>query len=258
MGTTTKKVLFATSLLRDDVGIWITLYDEERITTTWNTWAGFKAELQSQFSLIDAKGEARIKLKNKRQDKRYVTEYWNEFSLGTSKAKRVYSTGGELLLGGMNTELQNPWGASTDKYERGQVLAQFSIRKETKLRTVRHIQGIQQTKNTQRETITPRNPDGSDRPTNDNNQCYGNPIELDTTRNRPRFNISQAEFPRRIGEPLCLKFAHLETWPKTKQNRMDLNPSMHKAEADNQWRKLPRCKQSNGSAKSKSKRNQNC
>jgi len=65
-----EKILYATSLLRDDAGTWITPYAEERITPTWDNWARFKAELQSQFGVIDAKGEARIRLKNMKQGKR--------------------------------------------------------------------------------------------------------------------------------------------------------------------------------------------
>jgi len=34
-------------------------------------------------------------------------EYWKEFHLVASEAKLDDSTGGELLLGGINTELQN-------------------------------------------------------------------------------------------------------------------------------------------------------
>jgi len=65
-----EKILYATSLLRDDAGTWITPYAEERISPTWDNWAGCKAELQRQFGVIDAKGEARIRLKNMRQGKR--------------------------------------------------------------------------------------------------------------------------------------------------------------------------------------------
>jgi len=164
-------------------------YAEERITPTWDNWAGFKAELQRQFGVIDAKGEARIKLKNMKQGKRSVTEYWNEFSLVASEAELDDSTGGELLLEGMIAELQNAWGASSEEYEDLETLAQWAIKKETKLATVRHIQGSPSTKNVQRETITPRNPDGTYRPSNNGNQNYGDLMELDVTRKRPRFNI---------------------------------------------------------------------
>jgi len=119
-----EKILYATSLLRDDAGTWIIPYAKEQITSTWNTWAGFKAELQSQFGVINAKGEARIKLKNMKQDKRLIRNYWNEFRLVGSDAELDNSRGGELLLGGMNTELQNTWEASSDEYESTEVLTQ--------------------------------------------------------------------------------------------------------------------------------------
>jgi len=88
-----EKILYATSLLRDDGGTWITPYAEERITPAWDNWAGFRAELQRQFGVIDAKGEARIRLKSLKEGKRSVTEYWNEFRLVASEAELDDSTG---------------------------------------------------------------------------------------------------------------------------------------------------------------------
>jgi len=61
----------------DDAGIWITPHAEERITPAWGNWARCKAELERQFGVMDAKQEARIRLKNLKQDKQSVTEYWN-------------------------------------------------------------------------------------------------------------------------------------------------------------------------------------
>jgi len=134
-----EKVLYATSLLRDDAGTWITLYAKEQITPAFDNWAKFKAELHREFGVIDAKGEARIRLKNMKQGKRSVTEYWNKFRLVASEAELDDSTGGEVLLGGMIAELQNAWGASSEEYQDLETLAQWTIRKETKLATVRHI-----------------------------------------------------------------------------------------------------------------------
>jgi len=202
-----EKILYATTLQRDDAGTWITPYAEERITPARDHWTGFKAELQTQFAVIDAKGEARIRLKNMKQGKGSVTEYWNEVRLVASEAELDDSTGGELLLGGMITELQNARGASSEEYKGLEVLAQWAIRKETKLATVRHIQGSPSRKHTERETTRPRNPDGICRPTNNGNQNYGDLMELDATRKRPRFNSSREEFQRRIREQLCLKCA---------------------------------------------------
>jgi len=90
-----------------------------------------------------------------KQGKRLVTEYWNEFRLVASQAELDDSSGGKLLLGGMIAELQNAWEASSEEYEDLGALAQWAIRKETKLATVRYIQGSPSKKNTQRETTTP-------------------------------------------------------------------------------------------------------
>jgi len=76
-----------------------------------------------------------------KQGKRSVAEYWNEFRLVACEAELDDSTGGELLLGGMIAELQNAWGASSEEYEDLETPAEWVIRKETKLATVRHIQG---------------------------------------------------------------------------------------------------------------------
>ena len=116
-GHNEEKIVYATSLLEDDAGTWIIPYAEELITPAWDNWAGFKAELHRQFGVIDAKGEERIRLKNMKQGKRSIKEYWNEFRLVTSGAELDDSTGGELLLGGMIAELQNAWGASSEEYE---------------------------------------------------------------------------------------------------------------------------------------------
>jgi len=116
-----------------------------------------------------------------KQGKRSVTEYWNKFRHMASEPELDDTTGGELLLGRMNPELQNAWGAGSEEYEDVEALAQWAIRKETKLATVRHIQGSPSAKNIQQETAIPQNPDGTYRPTNNNNQNYGNPMELDAT-----------------------------------------------------------------------------
>ena len=122
-----------------------------------------------------------------------------------SEAKLDNSTRGVLLLGGMSTELQNAWGASNEESEYLGALAQWAIRKETKLATVRHIQGWPSTKKVQQETITPLNPDRTYRPANNGNQNYGDSMELDATLRPPMFNLSRKECARRIREQLCLR-----------------------------------------------------
>ena len=200
-----EKILYAISLLRDDAGKWITPYTEELIPSTWENWAGFAQELQNQFGVIDAKGEARITLKNMKQGKKSMTEYWNEFRLVASETGLDDSTAGEWLLGGMNPKLQNAWGASSDKYTNITALANWAIKKETKLATVRHIQGYKTTTPIQKLNEISRNPNGTYQPRTTTQG--GEAMDLDVFRRRPRLNISQEEFRRLMRERLCLKCA---------------------------------------------------
>ena len=174
-----------------------------------------------------------------------------------SEAELDDLTGGELLLGGMIAELQNAWGASSEESKDLETLAQWAIRKETKLATVRHIQGSPTTKNVQRETITPRKPDGTYRPTNNGNQNHGDSMEVYATRKRPRSNISRDDFKRRIPEQLCLKCAQSGHLARSCPKKMDPNHSMHKPESGNPRRKLPLGKPDQRLGQSRWNRNQN-
>jgi len=166
-----------------------------------------------------------------------------------SEAELDDSTGGELLLGGMIAELQKACGASSEEYEYLETLAQWAIRKETKFGTVRHIQGSPSTKSVEPETITPRNPDGTYRPSSNGNQNYGDPMELDATRKRPRFNISREEFQRRIREQLCLKCAqpgHLARSCPKKDGPKPLNAqarSWQPAKKATSWQTRPKIRE---------------
>ena len=134
-----------------------------------------------------------------------MTEYWNEFRLVASETGLDDSTAGEWLLGGMNPELQNAWGASSDKYTNITALANWAIEKETKLATVRHIQGHKTTNLVQKQNDTPRNPNGTYQPRTTTQG--GEAMDLDAFRRRPRLNLSPEEFRRRMREKLCLKCA---------------------------------------------------
>ena len=130
-----------------------------------------------------------------------MTEYWNEFRLVASETGLDDSTAGEWLPGGMNSELQNAWGASSDKYTNITALANWAIEKETKLATVRHIQGDKTT--TPRTNEIPRNPKGTYQPRTTTQG--GDAMDLNAIRKQPRLNISPEEFQRRMGQQLCLR-----------------------------------------------------
>ena len=133
-----------------------------------------------------------------------MTEYWNEFRLVDSETELDDSTAGEWLLGGMNTDLQNAWGASRDKYTSTKALANWAIEKETKLATVRHIQGHKTTTTAPRTNDIPRNPNGTNQP---RTTTQGDAMDLDAFRKRRRLNHVPEEFRQRMWEWLCLKCA---------------------------------------------------
>ena len=159
-------------------------------------------QIRTQFVVIDAKGEAQIKLKNMKLGWRWITEYWNEFRLTSSKVELDDSTAGEWLLTGMNTELQDGCGADSDDYKSMAEMAQWAIHKEIKLATVWHIQKDWSNKGatTLRNTDTPRNPDRIYRPAKNNNQNYGQLMDLDVTLRQPKLYISMEEFQKRMRE----------------------------------------------------------
>ena len=189
-----EKILYAISLLRDDAGKWITPYTKEQIPSTWENWAGFAQELRSQFEVIDAKGEARITSKNMKHGERSMSEYWNEFRLVASETGLEDSTAGKWLLGGMSSELANAWGASSDKYTNITALANWAIEKETKLATVRHIQGKKMPATATRTNEVLRNPNRKYQPRTTTQG--GEAMDLDAFRRGPRLNLSPEEFRR--------------------------------------------------------------
>jgi len=157
----------------------------------------------------------------------------------------------------MIAEFQNAWGASSEEYEGLEALAQWAIRKETKLATMRHIQGSPSTKNSQRETTTPRNPDGTYQPTNNGNQNYGDPMELDVTR-KEQHSTSQGKNSREGYENNYASSVHnRDTWPGVARRKMDPNHSTHKPGTGNPRRKPPLGKPDQRSEKSRSNRNPN-
>ena len=130
-----------------------------------------------------------------------MTEYWNEFRLVASETGLDDSTAGEWLLSGMNSELQNVWGASSDKYTNITALANWAIEKQTKLAMVRHIQGYKIAPTTPRTNKVPRNPNGTYQLRTTTQE--GDAMDLDATRRQPRLNISREEFQQRMLQQLC-------------------------------------------------------
>src|SRR6267154_5528534 len=98
-----------------------------------------------------------------KQGSRSMTEYWNEYRLVAREADLDDATGGEWLLTGMQTELQDAWGADSEEFSGTETLARWAICKETKLATVCHIQ--KKGPNQVKTSTAARNQDGTFRPT---------------------------------------------------------------------------------------------
>ena len=198
------KIVYALSLLRGDALEWARPYIERRQDETWNSWDDFKNELQGQFGEIDKQGAARAKLRRRAQGAKGVTEYWNEYRLIASQTGMDDATLTNHLMMGFKAELPEAWGMDGSDSQDPQFVANWAIKKETKMAAIKHMRHGAISKEKTASPATPRNQNGTFRPQNDN---QGDSMELDATRRRPGFNISAKEYQRRMRGNLCLKCA---------------------------------------------------
>jgi len=108
------------------------------------------------------------------------------------------------VMKGFKTELQDAWGIDGSDLQDPQFVANWAIKKETKMATIKHMRHGTTSKGTTVSSGNPRNQNGTFQPQNDN---QGDPMELDAKRRRPGFNISAKEYQRRMRRNLCLKCA---------------------------------------------------
>ena len=117
----------------------------------------------------------------------YLNEFWRTATEGNYDDKPMQS----LLLRGSNRVILDAWAQDNRQVVDIDDLAQWAIEKENR---INFVKSLHKTPTTSRTDNTPRNPDGTYRPTNSSNQNHGDPMELDATRRRPRLNISKEEF----------------------------------------------------------------
>jgi len=132
------KIVYALSLLRGDPLKWATPYIERRQDVTWSNWDAFKDELQGQFGEIDAQGAARAKLMKMVQGLKGATEDWNEYRLIASQTGMDDATPTYHLMRGFKPELQDAWGMDGSDSQDQQFVANWAIKKETKIAAIRH------------------------------------------------------------------------------------------------------------------------
>ena len=196
------KIAYTKSLQREAVAKWITPYAEGSRKETWTTWDRFVDALKRQFADVDAENTARTKIKTMTQGVQTFTDYWNEFRLMAQEANYDDKTMQSLLLMGSNRVIPDAWAQDYRQVVDADDLAQWAIEKENRTNPPKSVHKTPTTSGTEN---TPRNPEGTYRPANSNNQNHRDPMELDATRRRPRLNISREEFQRRMRELLSLK-----------------------------------------------------
>jgi len=138
------------------------------------------------------------------QGSKGATEYWNEYRLIASQTGMDDATLTYHLMRGFKTELQDAWGMDGSDSQDPQFVANWAIKKETKMAAIKHMHHGTISNEKTPSPGTSRNQNGTFRPQNDN---QGDTMELDATRRRPGFNISAKEYQRRMRSNLSLKCA---------------------------------------------------
>ena len=196
------RIAYTKSLLRDAAAKWITPYAEGSRPETWNTWNEFVDALKGQFADVDAENSARTKIESMTQGLKTFTDYWNEFRLTATEANYDDKTMQRLLLKGSNRIILDAWAQDNRQVNNVDGLAQWAIEKENR---INFVKSLHKTPTISRTDSIPRNPNGTYRPANNNDQNYGDPLDLDATRRQPRLNLSREEFQKRMRGQLCLK-----------------------------------------------------
>jgi len=112
------------------------------------------------------------------QGSKEATEYWNEYRLITSQTGMDDATLTYHLMRGFKAELQDVWGMDRSDSQDPQFVANWAIKKETKMAAIKHMRHGAISKEKTASPTTPRNQNGTFRPQNDN---QGDPMGLDAT-----------------------------------------------------------------------------
>jgi len=133
------KSVYVLSLVTGDALKWATPYIKGRQDVTWSSWDDFKKELQGQFGEIDEQGAARAKLMRMAHGSKGATEYWNEYRLIASQTGMDDATLTYHLMRGFKAELQDAWGMDGPDSQDPQFVANWAIKKETKMAAIKHM-----------------------------------------------------------------------------------------------------------------------
>ena len=155
------KMVYALSLVRGDALKWATPYIERRQDVNWSDWDACKDEFKGQFGEIDEQGAARAKLMRMTQGSKGATEYWNEYRLIASQTGMHDATLTYHLMRGFKTELQDAWGMDGSDSQDQQFVANWAIKKETKMAAIRDMRHGGSNKEKATSPATSRNQNGT-------------------------------------------------------------------------------------------------
>jgi len=117
---------------------WYTPYAEKVQGKSWTTWEEYQNELRRQFGLVNARDEARAKIRKLKQGQSSMTDYSNEFRLIASTAQMDSATMSEFLIAGMKKELQQAWILAELDQDDVKVIALWAIMKEARMETLKY------------------------------------------------------------------------------------------------------------------------
>jgi len=153
------KIKYTTCLLRADAMKWYTPYAEKVQAKSWTTWDEYQNQLRRQFGPVNARDEARAKIRKLKQGKSSMTDYWNDFGLIASTAQMDNATMSEFLIAAMKKELHQAWILAELDQDDVEAIALWAIKKEARMETWRYNQNG--TEETTRINKTTRNQDGT-------------------------------------------------------------------------------------------------
>jgi len=177
---------------------WYTPYAEKVQANGWTTWEEYQNELRKQFGPVNARDEARAKIRKLKQGQSSMTDYWNDFRLIASTALMDGATMSEFLIAGMKKELQQAWILAQLDQDDVEAIALWAIKKEARMETLKYNKNSGEEPTKTDKAV--RNQNGTFK----SNPTY-EPMDIDATNRGPRLNISRNEYQRRMTQGLCLR-----------------------------------------------------
>jgi len=200
-GTDNEKINYAQTYFRGKALNWLVPIIEERIPAPWTNYATFKEALQDTFGDKQAKERAANAMDKIKQGARAFSEYWSDFRLLMTEVD--YTDEGYLryLLKGTSNELLDCYQNQGAEFATPATFANWAIRQEAKIQSIRQMKGINQRSYEPRNNPTPRPPQNRPLTTSQG----GDAMDYDANRYPRTPKIEKEEYNRRKKEGLCLK-----------------------------------------------------